>query len=215
MSIALATSSILFLVLFLVFALPAYQKREKEKFNLRNHFCFEILPPKDDKNFVLFIIPLAISLLSFAGNFIFFAVENFGAMNAVIAFISVLIAFSIGVLFFLPLSKLKERCFFSIVLIVLVAVINALLAYEETFIRTAYQNNLIYIAFAVNGVILLFTLVIIFSPRLFDFSLKKNEDGTTERKNVYFLSLYEWMLIMIVPLTQISIILIEIIKKQG
>ena len=215
MSIAITAASIIFLVVFLFFAFPAYQKREKEKYDLRNHFCFEILPPKTDNNFMLFIIPLALYLLCFVGNFVYFAITDFSAMNVVIAFISLLIAFSIGVLFFLPLSKLRERCIFSILFVVLTAAINALLAYEETVYRQMYLNNLVYVAFAVNAVILLFTVVAIFSPRLFDFGAKKNEDGTTERRRVYPLALYEWLLIMIVPLTQISIILIEIIKKQG
>ena len=215
MSIALAIASVVFLAIFLVFSFPAYQKREKEKFDLRNHFCFEILPPKTDNNFMLFIIPISLSLLCFVGNFVYFAITDFGAMNVVMAFISLLIAFSVGVLFFLPLSKLRERCLFSIIFIVLTAVLNALLAYEETVYRQMYLNIFVYVDFAVNGVILLFTLIIIFSPKLFDFSTKKNEDGTNERKRVYPLALYEWLLIMVLPLSQISIILMEIIKKQG
>lgn len=215
MSIALAAFSVVCLVLFLAFAVPAYKKREKESFSITNHFCFEILPLKENPTFIPLLIPISLYLLSFVGNFIYFAITDYGPMNVIIAFISVLIAFSIGVLFFLPLSKLRERCFFSIIFIVLVAVINALLAYEATIYRNMYLNNLAYVAFGLNGFILLFSLVVIFLPKLFDFSLKKNEDGTTERKGFYLLAFYEWLLIMIVPLTQVSIIIMEIIKKQG
>ena len=213
MSVALAAISVFFLGVFLAFSFPMYLKREKENYDLRNHFCFEILPIKQDPNFVLFIIAPTIYLLSVVANFIYFAITDFGVMNVVIAFVSLCIAFSIGVLFFLPLSKLKERSLFSIALLVLSAVINALLIYEETFYIKAYQDNLIYLPIIVNGVLLLFTVIAIFSPRLFDFSVDKDENGVSKRKKIYPLAFYEWIIILSFPLTQISIIVMEIIKK--
>ena len=213
MSIALAAVSIFFLSVFLAFSLPMYFKREKEHYDFRNHFCFEILPDKHDPNFMISIIAPAVFLLSFVANFIYFAISDFGVMNVVIAFIGLLLAFSIGVLFILPLSKLKERSIFSIMLIVLVAVINALLIYEETFYIKAYQDNLIYLPIAFNGLILLLAIVVIFSPRLFDLGVDKDENGGSKRKKIYPLAFYEWLLILSLPLTQISIIVMEIIKK--
>lgn len=213
MSIALAAASTFFLGVFLAFSLPMYFKREKEQYDFRNHFCFEILPDKHDPNFMISIIAPAVFLLSVVANFIYFAISDFGVMNVVIAFVSLLIAFSIGVLFFLPLSKLKERSIFSIILIVLVAVINALLIYEETFYIKAYQNNLIYFPIIFNGLILLLAIVVIFSPRLFDLGVDKDENGGSKRKKIYPLAFYEWLLILSLPLTQLSIIVMEIIKK--
>lgn len=213
MVIALTAISIFFLGVFLAFSFPLYFKRERENYDLRNHFCFEILPHKSEPNFILFLIAPAIYLLSIVANFILFAITDFGVMNVVIAFVSLLMAFSVGVLFFLPLSKLKERSIFSIILIVLTAVINALLIYEETFYIKAYQDSLIYLPIVINGLILLFALVAVFSPRLFDFSVDKDESGVTRRKKIYPLALFEWIIILSFPLTQISIIVMEIIKK--
>ena len=213
MIIALAAISVFFLGVFLAFSFPMYFKRERENYDLRNHFCFEILPHKTEPNFILFLIAPAIYLLSVVANFVLFAISDFGVMNVVIAFVSLLIAFSIGVLFFLPLSKLRERSIFSIILIVLGAVINALLIYEETFYIKAYQDNLIYLPIVINGLMLLFTIIAIFSPRLFDFGVDKDEDGVTHRKKLYPLALYEWIIILSFPLTQVSIIVMQIIKK--
>ena len=213
MSIALAAASIFFLGVFLAFSLPMYFKREKEQYDFRNHFCFEILPDKHDPNFMISIIAPTVFLFSVVANFIYFAISDFGVMNVVIAFVSLLIAFSTGVLFFLPLSKLKERSIFSIILIVLVAVINALLIYEETFYIKAYQDNLIYLPIVFNGLILLLAIVVIFSPRLFDLGVDKDENGVSKRKKIYPLAFYEWLLILSLPLTQISIVVMEIIKK--
>ena len=213
MSIALAAASVFFLGVFLAFSLPMYFKREKEHYDFKNHFCFEILPDKHDPNFMISIIAPTVFLLSVVANFIYFAIGDFGVMNVVIAFVSLLIAFSIGVLIFLPLSKLKERSIFSIILIVLVAVINALLIYEETFYIKAYQDNLIYLPIIFNGLILLLAIVVIFSPRLFDLGVDKDENGVSKRKKIYPLAFYEWLLILSLPLTQISIVVMEIIKK--
>ena len=213
MSIALAAASVFFLGVFLAFSLPMYFKREKEHYDFKNHFCFEILPDKHDPNFMISIIAPTVFLLSVVANFIYFAIGDFGVMNVVIAFVSLLIAFSIGVLFFLPLSKLKERSIFSIILIVLVAVINALLIYEETFYIKAYQDNLIYLPIVFNGLILLLAIIVIFSPRLFDLGVDKDENGVSIRKKIYPLAFYEWLLILSLPLAQISIIVMEIIKK--
>ena len=213
MVIALAAISVFFLGVFLAFSFPMYFKRERENYDLRNHFCFEILPDKHDPNYVLFLIAPSIFLLSVVANFVLFAITDFGVMNVVIAFVGLLIAFSIGVLFFLPLSKLKERSMFSIILIVLYAAMNALLIYEETFYIKAYQDNLIYLSIVINGLSLLFALIAVFSPRLFDFGMDKDDNGVSRRKKVYPLALYEWIIILSFPLTQVSIIVLEIIKK--
>lgn len=213
MSIALAAASIFFLGVFLAFSLSMYFKREKEHYDFRNHFCFEILPDKHDPNFMISIIAPTVFLLSVVANFIYFAISDFGVMNVVIAFISLLLAFSIGVLFILPLSKLKERSIFSIMLIVLVAAINALLFYEETFYIKAYQDNLIYLPIIINGLLLIVAVIVIFFPRLFDLGVDKDESGVSIRKKMYPLAFLEWILILSFPLTQISIIVMEIIKK--
>ena len=213
MSVALASASVFFLGVFLAFSFPLYFKRERENYDLKNHFCFELLPEKSDNTYLISIIPPLIYLLCVVANFVYFSITDFGVMNVVIAFMSLLIAFSIAVLFYLPLSKLKERSLFSIILIVLVAVINALLIYEETFYIKAYQDNLIYLPIVINGLLLLLSIVVIFSPHLFDLGVDKDESGVSKRKKFYPLAFYEWLLILSLPLTQVSIIVMEIIKK--
>lgn len=213
MSVALASASVFFLGVFLAFSFPLYFKRERENYDLKNHFCFELLPEKSDNTYLISIIPPLIYLLCVVANFVYFSITDFGVMNVVIAFMSLLIAFSIAVLFYLPLSKLKERSLFSIILIVLVAVINALLIYEETFYIKAYQDNLIYLPIVINGLLLLLSIVVIFSPHLFDLGVDKDESGVSKRKKFYPLAFYEWLLILSLLLTQVSIIVMEIIKK--
>ena len=213
MSVALLGASYIFLAIFMIFASSSFKNREKEKYDLRNHFCFEILPLKTSNDYILYMVMGFLYLASFLANFIYFTITDFGVMNVFIAFISLLITFSIGVIFFLPLSKLKERSIFSIVLIASVALQNALLIYEETFLIKAYENNLVYVSIVINALLLLLAVIAMFSPRLFDFALEKNEDGTTTRKKIYPLALFEWLLIISAPLSQLSIVIIEIIKK--
>lgn len=213
MSIALLVGSLFFLAAFVIFSTFAYQKREREKYNFSNHFCFEILPDKSHPTFIPHVAFGFIFLACYVANFIYFSITSFGAMNVAIAFVSLITAFSIGVIFYLPLTKLKERCIFSIVLIVLNALINALLIYQETFFIKAYENNLIYLAIVVNAILLVLSVIAIFLPNLFDFSTDKTEDGINIQKKVYPLALVEWILIFAVPLSQISIIIMEFIKK--
>ena len=213
MSIAFSVACAFFLATFLAFSLPMYYKKEKEKYDLRNHFCFELLPPKTDKNYILYIVSPLLYLITFVLTFIFYAINDFGVMNVMVAFLALGIAFSIATIFYLPLSKLRERSIFSIILIVFVAAINGLLIYEETFYIKAYQNNLIYLPIVINGLLLLISIIAVFSPRLFDLGTDKDEKGLIVRKKVYPLALYEWLIILTLPLTQISVIIMEIIKK--
>ena len=209
MFIGLFVASIVLMAAYVVASILLFNNKEKEKYNLANHFPYELHESNKIVSFrVLPFLFLSIALV--VTLYILHALHHFHILSVVKAIVGLVSGFSIGVLFLVPLNKFKERCTFSIVLIALTAMMNALLVYEEIYYLTAYGNEpLIYVAIVINALIALGAMVAILSPKLFDFTNERNSDGLLVRKRIIPLALYEWILIFAYPITAISIVFLN------
>lgn len=212
MYIPLFATSVLFLVIFYFSAVFVYNKENpNERYDIRNHFAFELWIKKGHQN-VFIDLFILISAVAFSINYIIYSIFNFSVFNVVNAFFSLLISFSLIVIFYLPLSKLKERCIFSIVLMTVVTILNAMQIYESFILRRQYENNLIYIPLIISAIIVIIGIITIFYPKLFDFGMNKNEDGSFSRPKFFPLAFFEWLIIFTFLLSQSYLVVVSLIK---
>ena len=206
------SASIIFLVAYLFSTILLFNKDNSDaKFDFRNHFAYELFIKKDRNNFVLNLL-LLLSALLFTLNFILFAVSYFNVINLVSAIFSVIISFSLMVLFYLPLNKLRERCIFSIIFAVAITMLNALLVFQSVNMIKQLEEKLVLIPIVVNALILIIGIFTIFNPQLFNFDMKRNEDGTLERPKYITLAFFEWLLILSFLFSQIYIVMFPLLK---
>ncbi len=204
--------SIFLLIAFYFTASFVYNKENPdERYDIRNHFTFELWIKKGHKNVFLDFLILASATL-FSANYIVFAIYNFSVLNTVNAFLALLVAFSIITIFYLPLSKLKERCIFSIVMMTAVTILNAMQIYEAFVLLKQYENNLLYIPIVVSALIVIIGIITIFYPKLFDFGMNKNEEGAIVRPSFFPLAFFEWLLVFTHLLSQTYIVIVAIVK---
>ena len=131
MHIALLALSVLFLVAFYVAGTFVFNKNNPDDtYDIRNHFSFELWIKKGHQGVFIDVFML-LSATIFAANYILFSIKNFSVLNIFNAVLALLIAFSVISITYLPLSKLKERCILSIILITGTTILNALEIYES------------------------------------------------------------------------------------
>ena len=206
MHISLFIISIIFFVVFYVTARLVYQKKNApEKYDIRNHFAYELWIKKDSFNAFIDVF-LFLSVISFAVNFSLYAIYNFSIFSVISAVVALLVSFSVVVLFYLPLSKLKERCIFSIIFFVSVTILNALMIYHSFTLLRQYGNNLIYISVVFSALIDILGIIIIFNPKIFDFSMSRDQEGLLVRPKIISLAFFEWLLVFFIFFSQISIL---------
>ena len=211
MYISLFILSIIFFIVYFLFAITLFNKNNKEKYDIRNHFPFELWIKKGEDNVFINLI-LWISLTLFAVNYILFAVFDFSILSVISAAIVLYICFSIGVLFYLPLSKLKERSAFSISLITMTTIINAMIIWRCFTLIRQYENYLAYLPLVISSLIVVIGIIIIFNPKLFNFEMKKDESGVMSRPKYFHLAFSEWILIFISFFSQLYIVITSFIK---
>lgn len=211
MYISLFILSIIFFVVYFLFAITLFNKNNKEKYDIRNHFPFELWIKKGEDNIFVNLI-LWISLTLFAVNYILFAIFDFSILSVISAAIVLYICFSIGVLFYLPLSKLKERSAFSISLITMTTIINAMIIWRCFTLIRQYEKYLAYLPLVISSLIVIIGIIIIFNPKLFNFEMKKDENGVMSRPKYFHLAFSEWILIFISFFSQLYIVITSFIK---
>ena len=204
-SLILLLISFIFLIAYVLITTFIYNQDNVDNFSYFNHFPYEIYIKRGYKNALLNILLFLVGL-SFATNYILHAIFNFSVMEIFIAFVSVVVAFSFIAIFYLPLSKLKERCLCSILFFVSNIGLNALITINDIRIIKIYENNLGYISLVISLLILIICILFIFNPKLFDFCLEKKDEQTV-RPKIFYLAFGEWMLIYIFLFSQIYLYL--------
>ena len=212
MYLSLFIISALFLVTFYIAGAFVYNKNNTlEKYDIRNHFCFELWVRKGHQG-VFIDVFILISAIIFFANYALFSIFSFSVLNVVNAFLALLIAFSVITICYLPLSKLKERCIFSIILITTSTVLNAMQIYESFTILRQYENDLIFIPIVVSSLIVIAGIIAMFYPRLFDFGMNKDQEGAIIRPKFFPLAFFEWLMIFITVLSPLYLVIVDIIK---
>ena len=211
MHIALLALSVLFLIAFYVAGTFVFNKNNPDDtYDIRNHFSFELWIKKGHQGVFIDVFML-LSATIFAANYILFSIKNFSVLNIFNAVLALLIAFSVISITYLPLSKLKERCILSIILITGTTILNALEIYESFTLIRQYENNLLYIPLVISAVIVIIGIIAIFYPKLFDFGMEKNEEGVMKRPSFFPLAFFEWLLIFTCLLSQSFIVIASMI----
>lgn len=177
-----------------------------EKYTFNNHFPFELWIKNGHKHFYLNAL-LFLSALFFAGNFIIDAIINFAVIKVTIAILALLVSFSLLAIFYLPLTKFKERCFCSIAFFIANAGVNGLILYYEVKEIRIFENYLAFIPLAISLIILIICIYDIFNPKIFDFSTTKDESGEQIRPKIFHLALGEWLLIFTFLFSQIYLLI--------
>ena len=138
-------------------------------------------------------------------NAIFVSLHH-GVIVIFILVISVLLAFCLIAAPLLSLKTLKEHLYIDVAMMVLFFALNGFLTYFSYSICKLYdyKNVTAIIAMVVSAILLLFSLLFVFNPRIFD--LRMNEDNT--RPKVIPLALSEWLIIFTSPLSIIPLILL-------
>lgn len=209
-TIFLAVLSINIFFIYLIFSFTIYKKKTNENFSIRNHFPFEIKQAKGSPTFFVNMFGLIASIL-FLANFVFFFFKYTNFLHGVILFSALLAALSMVMVFVFNTYRLRTHCTFGIILIVSSFILNALLINQEIAHFRAIQNPLIFIPMAINVLVAAISGIGLFAPNLFDFSMLKSENGELFRPKTFILALVEWLLIIGLFLTQISLIFFEII----
>lgn len=211
MDIALFTGGYILLAIYILISIILYNKLESTKYDLRNHFAYELWFSHKRNGYIFLLPVIIIFLLSVPFSFIHFTINNFNVMNVVTS-VSVLIAsFSFGVLFIVDLSHLKLRCYFSIIAFVSTLLAASLNIYQEVVLLMPNENYILILPIIINGLIAVFSVFSVFSPRLFDFRYDRDEEGYLERKKIIPLAFYEWILVIMFPLLEISLIVFNLI----
>ena len=212
MYIVFFAASLVFLFAYVFSTLLIFNKDNKgEPFSFRNHFAYELWIKRDKKEVVLNLL-LLLSVGLFALTFILFAVKNFSVINLVSAIFATVIAFSVVVLFYLPLNKLRERCIFSILFAVFTTMLNGLIIFNSVNMMNQLEEKLILIPIVVSAIIVIIGIFTIFNPHLFNFDMQRNEDGTLQRPKYITLAFFEWLIIFSFLFSQIFIVIYPILK---
>lgn len=212
MYLPLFAISILFLIAFYIGATFVYNKNNpNDRYDIRNHFTFELWVRKGHPNAFLDVFIL-ISTLAFAVNYILLSIFNFSVLSVANAILALLTSFSVITIFYLPLSKLKERCIFSIVMMTSISLLNAMQIYESFILIKQFENNLVYIPIVLSAVVVIIGVITIFYPGLFDFGMNKNDDGVISRPSFFPLAFFEWLLIFTYLFSESYIVIATMIK---
>ena len=196
MYIAVFAFSVVSLALFLLSTILIYNKQNSEYvFDIRNHFTYELWLKKDTHNSYLGVL-LFLSVASFTVNSVLFTINHFGVLNLMQSVMHLVIAFSVVTIFILPLSKLKERCVFSILLTVGVTILNGVIIFQCVNMMNQLEEKLVILPIVVSTLIVVIGIFTIFNPNLFNFNMSRDKEGNLIRPKIIFLALSEWLLVL-------------------
>ena len=179
-----------------------YNRTYIDGYRFSNHFPYELYNGKYYKYFYLNIFLLLTALL-FTGNFVLKSITDFSPIQVVLAVLSLFASFTLLVLFYLPLTKLRERCICSIGFFISNSGINGLIIYQEVRNIRINESYLYLLPLIISLLILIVCIFSIFNPKIFDFKTIRNKDGVQVRPFVFHLALCEWLLIFTFLFSQI------------
>ena len=201
--VALLFEGFFFIALSLI-----YKAHEKKNLRIVNTFIYEVSPSFKEKdtylNYLLFF-GILVSITPYI-YYLFYHVHTF---SMTIMIVSVLMAFCLACIPFIPLNKLREHFYLSLGGMLTLFVLLAMEGYYCFTLYRLYMDNMqlasMIIAFSLAAVVLSSLL----NPKLFDLKNKINENGEPERKKFILLAFSEWMLyplsiLAIVPMLLIS-----------
>ena len=204
MYIAIFVASILSLLIYILFTISLFNKGN-DNYNFANHFSFELFIKKGHRHVYLNIFLFLSSALFFT-SFLLNSILYFSPIRISLAIFALCISLTLVAIFYLPLSKLKERCICSIMFFVANIGLNGLIIYQEIRNIKLYENNLYIIPLIISILILLVALFSVFNPRLFNFTASRNEEGVQIRPKYFQLALGEWLMIFTFLFAQIYLI---------
>ena len=193
-AVSFFVASLICLIVYVVFTSIILNDGYKENYSFANHFAFELYIKRGHRFIYLNVFLYLVAAL-YTGNFIVHAIQDFSVINVILAVLALITSFCLIAIFYLPLTKLKEKCFCSIGFFVSIAGTNGLIIYQEIRNIRIYENMLYFIPLAFSILIFLFALFAILNPRIFDFNAPRNQEGVQERPRVFYLALSEWLLI--------------------
>ena len=186
-----------------------YQSIEKRRLRILNTFIFETIPNFKEKNGILNYF-LFFSLLINLFPFIFYAANNINVYSVAIMIVSILAIFCLGAIPFVSLNKIREHFYLFLGALVSLLAVVGVEAFYSFYIYKTYIDNYALAAMIVSTFLAAILLGMVFNPKLFDLTNKKNEDGTYSRKSFIPIAFNEWLLYLIAILTLLPIVLITI-----
>ena len=211
MEIAFFAASVVVFIAYITFASLFYKKKEKENFDMRNHFPFEMFIKKSDNNFMMNIL-LLIPFLLVATNFILFSINFYDVPTVLATFIAVALCFFAVASFVVPLSKFKEHCIISIFLLTFTAILNGFLIYKEIKLFSLNSDYILLLPMIINSIGGAFSIIMMFHPGLFKFEMEKDEFGGLKRPKAFVMTVGEWVSLFIILASQISIVIIKAVS---
>ena len=208
MEIAFLASSIVLFVAYLVVSSILYKKREKERFELANHFPFELWIKEKGSDFILSIF-LFMPFILLATNYILFAIKFADLPVYVATFLAVANCAIATLLFITPLSKLREHCILVILFITFTAILNGFLIYKEVKIWQQDVNYWLLLPMIINALIVLEAIIMLAHPSLFKFNMARDSEVNIVRPKRFAICIIEWGLMFSLLISQVSIILIK------
>ena len=215
-ALAFLFSATLLLIIFVLFSILNYKNRFHMKYDLRNHYPYELnYESKFNDNLTGNVAIIASSSFSIA----FYCLFNNTYTNGF--FLFVLIAGSIysvilTSLVFISLKHLRMHLIlvlFSIVLSFLIPFANAM-GCAISFRNTNEAKMLIMTI--INSIYCLFIFVLMMNPKLSrwaELKEEKNHDGTVKyvRPKVFILAFIEWALILSSPLLMVLTVVSKVV----
>lgn len=185
--------SILFEGFFFIALSIIYKNMEKKNLRIANTFIYEVSPSFKEKysflNYVLFF-GILVSITPYI-YYLFYHVHTF---SMTIMIISVLMAFCLACIPFIPLNKLREHFYLSLGGMLTLFILLAMEGYYCLTLYRLYVGTSQLIAMIVAFALALIVLITLVNPKLFDLKNKKNDSGETERKKFILLAFSEWMI---------------------
>lgn len=207
--IALSLTSIVFFIAYIIIATSIYKKEKRETFDLRNHYAFELFI-KRDRPYAFINVLLFISLAVLFANYLLFTIYNFGAKNVLISLAALFASISSFISFYLPPYKLKYFLSNKIFVTIFTAMINFMFIFVYFQDVNFKESIYFYFALVFSIVFGLICLVGSFFININDLRMEHDEE-TLIRPKIIKMALFEWLAIIILPLSQIGIILLSLV----
>ena len=212
--IGLSSSSLIFFVLFLIFSITNYKKRFDSKYDLRNHFPYELNYKSSFGDNVLGNISLITSMV--------LAMSSFGVASVKVSSYTLLLAPIIAgslyslIIIFVPFADIKYLRFHVILDVLLSGCAFLTPASLGLIGLSIFQTKELVagLVYLIIGLIVgLFNFVLIMNPKFsFNINMKvvKLADGTEQyqRPKLITMALSEWLMILTTYISHILLILI-------
>ena len=209
LSVALTASSLIFIVAYLLFTTYIYKKESGDSYSFRNCFPFELWI-KRSRSFNWANVFLFIALGTGFVNYLIFTINNFSVNNTFLSVYALFSYFGVLTLFYIPPYKLKAFLSFAI----LTALASTALNFQMLFI--IFQNVniketiIFYVILVISLILGLVSLVTSFFIRIDDLHMNKDELGNLVRPKRILMAVFEWLTILAIFLSQVSLVLYQI-----